>query len=64
MRRGESAIAYERGGYRERYAMDYGNRAVKRMNGKTYWKFTYSRYREYQDANGAMYCVDERRWVG
>ena len=64
MRKGESARAYELGGYRERFAMDNGNKSVRYENGKTYWVFTYSKYKEYQDANGAMYCLNERRWVG
>ena len=60
----ESELAYTNGGYREKYAMDNGNRSVRFMNGKKYWVFTYNKFRDYQDANGAMYCVTERRWVG
>lgn len=55
--------AYEVGGYREKYAMDNGNRSVRYDNGKTLWRFTYSKYKEYQDANGATYYVEGRRWV-
>ena len=64
MRKGEMVHAYAVAGYRERYAMDNGNKSVRYEDGRTLWRFTYSKYKEYQDANGATYYVEGRRWVG
>ena len=57
-------IAYDLAGFRERYAMENGERTTVTINGKKYWKFKYSPSVEYQDANGAMYDIKGRRWVG
>ena len=50
-------------GYRERYAMQEGNANTYTENGYTFVKFTYGTKREYQDANGATYCVQRHAWV-
>lgn len=56
--------AYKTAGYREKYAMANGNKSVRYEAGKTLWRFTYNKYDKYQDANGATYYVEGRRWVG
>lgn len=56
--------AYEAGGYRERYAMRKGHRSAVNENGKTYYKWTYSKWDEYQDANGAMFDPERGVWIG
>lgn len=58
----EMQIAYEKGGFRERYAMENGNKAVIYVNGHKCFKFTYAKHVEYQDANGALYDTVEKRW--
>lgn len=55
--------AWDNGGYRERYAMENGNRSVLYMEGRELWRFTYSKYKPHQDANGATYDATHRRWV-
>ena len=55
--------AYNRGGFRERYAMENGNRATIYINGVKCLKFTYSTAAEYQDANGAIYDTARRVWI-
>lgn len=50
-------------GYRERYAMENGNRSVIYINGEKCYKFTYSALRKYQDANGATYNTIQKRWI-
>lgn len=55
--------AYERGGFRERYAMEHGNRATVFVNGEKCLKWTYDTRREYQDANGATYNTARGVWV-
>lgn len=56
-------MAYDKGGYREKYAMDNGNKSVRYENGRELWVFTYSKSTEYQDANGATWDNTEKRWV-
>lgn len=55
--------AYETAGYRERYAMEHGNKSVIYVNGQKCFKFTYSTDLEYQDANGAIYNTVTKRWI-
>ena len=59
----ETREAYERGGYRERYAMEHGNKATIFINGAKCFKWTYSTTREYQDANGATYDTRRKAWI-
>lgn len=61
---GFSQIAYNRAGYRERYAMTKGKRETKIVNGHKLWIFNYSDDDPYQDANGSTYDVTEGRWIG
>lgn len=56
--------AYEKGGNRERYAMDNGNKSVVYVRGHKCFKYTYSLHKEYQDANGATYDTVTRNWIG
>ena len=59
----ETIKMYIAGGFRERYAMEHGNRATVYINGEKCYKFTYSKYIEYQDANGAIYNTARGSWV-
>lgn len=58
----EMQTAYEKGGYRERFAMENGNKTEIYVNGHKCYKFTYSQNIEYQDANGSIYDTVENRW--
>lgn len=58
----EMKKAYNNGGYRERYAMENGNKAIVYVNGHKCYKFTYSQHNEYQDANGALYDTVTKSW--
>ena len=55
--------AYRLAGFRERFAMDNGNRSTLYINGAKCYKWTYSTALEYQDANGAIYDTARRAWV-
>lgn len=50
-------------GWRENYAIEHGNKTVIYVNGEKCLKFTYSKFAEYQDANGAIYNTVRRCWV-
>ena len=56
-------IAYENGGFRERYAMEHGNKTVEYHGNHKCLRFTYSTEDEYQDANGALYDTVRNCWV-
>ena len=60
---GQTQLAYDRGGYRERYAMIHGRKETKTEKGHKIWIFRYSPDDEYQDANGATYDATTGRWV-
>jgi len=60
----KTQLAFDRAGYRERYAMEKGAKETKKQNGHTLWVFTYSESDPYQDANGATYDATEGRWIG
>lgn len=49
-------------GFRERYALENGNKSVVYVNSHKCYKFTYSKAVDYQDANGALYDTVEKRW--
>ena len=55
--------AYTAGGFRERYAMENGNKTVIYINGHKCYKYTYSVHREYQDANGATFDTVCGCWI-
>lgn len=59
----EMREAYNNGGYRERYAMENGNKTITYRNGQKCFKFTYSPNEEYQDANGAIYNTVMKSWI-
>ena len=51
------------GGYRERFAMTHGKPKVMYVNGEKCYRFTYYKNEEYQDGNGAIYNVKQKRWM-
>ena len=55
--------AYNTAGFRERYAMENGNRTTVYINGHKCIKFTYSTSKEYQDANGATFDTVTGQWI-
>lgn len=55
--------AYTVGGWRERYAMENGNKTVIYTNGHKCYRYTYSTRREYQDANGATFDTVRGCWI-
>lgn len=59
----EMRTAYNLAGFRERYAMEHGNRATIYQDGEKCYKWTYSTANEYQDANGATYNTARRAWT-
>lgn len=59
----ETIIAYNKAGYRERYAMEHGNKRIIYINGNKCYKYTYSKHKEYQDANGAIYDTVRECWI-
>lgn len=58
----EMKIAYKKACFRERYAMENGNRSTIIVNGHKCYKFTYSKDKKYQDANGALYDTITKSW--
>lgn len=59
----EMKKAYAAAGFRERYAMEHGNRTTVYINGHKCYKYTYSNTKEYQDANGATYDTVRESWI-
>lgn len=59
----ESKKAYTVGGWRERYAMENGNKTVIYINGHKCYKYTYSANKEYQGANGATFDTVRGCWI-
>lgn len=59
----ERRAMWNAAGYRERYAMEHGNERHVNENGRDLIVFTYSKYDEYQDANGAAWDRARRAWV-
>lgn len=59
----EMKEAYDKGGFRERYAMENGNKTIVYINGHKCFKFTYSKHLEYQDGNGVMYDTIQKCWI-
>jgi hypothetical protein len=59
----EMQTAYKNGGFRERFAMENGNKTTLYINGHKIFKFTYSLYTAYQDANGATYDATAKQWI-
>lgn len=59
----ETITAYNKAGYREKYAMYNGNRRTIYINGNKCYKYTYSKDKEYQDGNGAIYDTVRKQWI-
>lgn len=59
----EMKRAAQAAGFRERYAMEHGNRTTLYINGDKCIKFTYNSRAEYQDANGAIYNTVRGIWI-
>jgi hypothetical protein len=59
----EMQKAYNAGGFRERYAMENGNKTVIYVHGQKCYKFTYSTKEKYQDANGAIFDTVTNQWI-
>ena len=59
----EKQTAYNNAGWRERYAMEHGTATTIYINGNKCIKYTYSKYKEYQDANGATYDTIKKQWI-
>ena len=59
----EMREAYARAGYREKFAMQNGNKTKLFINGDICYKWTYSTRAPYQDANGAIYNATRRQWI-
>ena len=59
----EMKSAYINGGYRERYAMENGNKTIVYINGDKCYKFIYADSVTYQDANGATYSTVSKSWI-
>lgn len=59
----EREAAYASGGYRERYAMDNGTETEIEYGGHNCLKYTYDINDPYQDANGAIWDMDEGKWI-
>lgn len=59
----ETIDMWNNAGVRERYAMDNGNKRVVYINNNKCYKFTYSKYKEYQDGNGAIYDTVRKCWI-
>ena len=58
-------LAYAAAGNREKYAMKHGRKKELYVPGTgVIWKYTYKATDEYQDANGATYSVDNKKWIG
>lgn len=57
------AKARQTAGAREKFAMEIGNRQTIFANGHKCYKFTYSVYEPYQDANGATFDTVRGQWI-
>lgn len=55
--------ARDAAGWRERYAMENGNKNIVYINGHKCFKYTYSKYIKYQDANGATFDTVRGVWI-
>jgi hypothetical protein len=55
--------AFRLAGFREKFAMENGNRATLYINGAKCYKWTYNTRETYQDANGATFDTVRRAWI-
>lgn len=63
MRSASEIRMWDKGGYRERFAMRKGSRRVVYINGHLCFRFNYADTIEYQDANGATYDTITETWI-
>lgn len=63
MKNNETAKARAAAGWRERYAMEHGNRQIIYINSRKCIKYTYSTKEAYQDANGATFDTVRGCWI-
>lgn len=56
-------LAYEKGGFRERYAMDNGTEKIVEYGGHKCLRYDYDHNDPYQDANGAMWDMTKGTWI-
>ena len=63
MKNNETAKARAAAGWRERYAMEHGNKQIIYINGNKCIKYTYSTKKAYQDANGATFDTVRGCWI-
>lgn len=61
--RGLTFIAWNKAGHRERFAMQNGNKNAIYLRGHKCWRYTYSKYEPYQDANGATFDTVSQTWI-
>ena len=54
---------WNRGGYRERFAMQKGAKRKVYINGHLCYRFCYAFTVPYQDANGATWDTVLERWI-
>lgn len=59
----EMKKAYSTSGFRERYAMENGNKTIIYISGRRCIKFSYDNKRKYQDANGATFDTVRGVWI-
>lgn len=59
----EREKAYQKGGWRERYAMDKGTETKVVFCGDRCLRYNYDINDPYQDANGAMWDIDRQKWI-
>ena len=60
---GATHEAFEKAGYRERYAIKHGDKEKVFINGHQCYKYSYSEDEEYQDANGATFDTVTKTWI-
>ena len=63
MKHNDTIKARAAAGWRERYAMDHGNKQIIYINGNKCYKYTYSTKKEYQDANGETFDTARGVWI-
>ena len=61
--RTQRSLAYTKGGFRERYAMDKGTEKIVEFGGHQCLRYDYDHNDPYQDANGAMWDMERAKWI-
>ena len=60
---GIMSIARLTAGNREKFAIEHGNKNTVYIRGHKCYRFTYSRFLPYQDANGATFDTITKEWI-